>query len=241
MKKRILLIAFIAGFMVTNSVAQEYELAFDESPGYIITSKGKKVDGYLDLSADKYPWYDQEDIKFFTEEATKDGKVKNREKEKYDPKDIKGYYTKGFYYESMKYSNMSAVGPAMLPKWYFLKRLVDGKMSIYKFYEKPMQVGESSAVEADTKRALNNPHIVIFKEGDKKTEKLKNVKDIDILEYISDCEYVKKKYLDGGYGIKPMDNEEKKGVKGFVSRVVDANVQAGYIEEIAKDYNENCN
>ncbi len=228
-------------FISYSVISQSYNLYPGQYEGYYIDKNDNKVEGYIQLNGmSSRPWNSQTEVKFFDEEATKDGKVKNREKDKFKVKDIKGYYADGFYWEAYKFSDMSAVGPGMLPKWYFLQELIDGPISIHRFYESPVIMGSTTEeMHAEFKRCLENPQILIVKEDTNKG-KLKNVRDIDILEYISQCEVVKKKYLNGGYGITPKDDGEKTGLKGFVSKVVDANTLGNYIEEIAKDYNENC-
>ena len=63
---------------------QEYQFDSDEFPGEVITKKGTVRKGYIDMRGNNMiPWANQTSVKFFSEDAIADGKLKGKEKEKF--------------------------------------------------------------------------------------------------------------------------------------------------------------
>ncbi len=87
MRKNILLFTFLA--LSLGLIAQKGSND-RQFKGEIIHLDGSTVQGYVELNGnDKAPWDRQSDVKFFTEGALADGKIKNNEKTKYSPKIFK--------------------------------------------------------------------------------------------------------------------------------------------------------
>jgi hypothetical protein len=68
--------------------------------------------------------------------TTVNGQIEDKMKEervvsgKYGPKDISGYRYEDMEFESAKYADMSAVGFNMIPKWMFLRRIINDKVFV---------------------------------------------------------------------------------------------------------------
>lgn len=224
----------------TISYAQR-EFKANQFEGKIILKNGKEKVGVIEIKGneEQSPWLKQESVKYISKENFNKEKLKNKDKEKYSPKDIQGFYAGDRYFESIKYADMSAVGASMIPKWYFVEKLVDGKLDIYKFYRSPGKVGvavgeeEIAEMERFEEECRTQPNLLIQLEDGK----IKNVLNVDIYEYISGCETVLAKYKNGEYGIKPMDDNSKSGVGKFVSKTLDANRLNSSIIPIAEEFN----
>ncbi len=238
MKTKIFILSVLmCGFF--SSQAQK-ELSDSQFRGKIMLKNGDAKEGIIEFRGDAdSPWSKQVKIFYITEEIFKKEKIKNKEIEKFTPKDLKGFYVGQRYFEVVKYADLSAVGAAMMPKMYFLEKFVDGKISIYRFYRSPGNVtiamGEEEIAEAERfeEECRTNPDLLIRLDDGK----LKNVSDIDIYKYISECENVVSKYKAGEYGLKPTDKDNKKGVGKFASRLLDASVLEKSVVQIANDFN----
>lgn len=239
MRKSIAILIVLA--LSFTSLYAQRELKDNQYKGKIIMKNGKEKIGIIELKGNEIqsPWSKQEDVKFISEENFKKEKIKRKDKEKFSPKDIQGFYAADRYFESAKYSDMSAVGASMIPKWYFMEKLVDGKIDIYRFYRSPGKVGiavgeeEIAEMERFEEECRTQPDMLIKIDDDK----IKNVLNVDIYDYIAECETVVAKYKNGDYGIKPLDNDDKKGVGKFVSKTLDANRLNSSIIPIAEEFN----
>lgn len=234
----------IVAFAISlSATAQEYKFDRDEFPGEIIVKKGSRK-GYIDMrGSDRSPWNNQNSLKFFTEEAIADGKLKNKEKEKYKPKDLKGYIADGRYFESIKISAAKLNLGVGLAQQKFVERLVDGHIKMYKFYESPdptaVNVGEEAiaAHEQELERMRNNPMLVLRKGEDK----LVLIRKVNIGEILADCPEVHKKYLSGGYGIEPFNNDAATKVGKFLAKNANAELMEKVLPEILMEYNKCIN
>jgi len=125
MKKANLLALIVS---ITFSItAQEYKFDKDEFPGEIVLKKGSRS-GYIDMRGSEIsPWKNQNSLKFFSEEAIADGRLKNKEKEKFKPKNLLGYIADGRYFESMKISSAKLNIGIGLMQTKFVERLIMAK------------------------------------------------------------------------------------------------------------------
>jgi hypothetical protein len=211
------------------------ELEKGQYKGYVLTKKGKQegiiwINGWVDA-----PWSHQKKVFFITEEGFKKMK-KNKRKyfEDYKPKDILGYGYEGADFVSVKYADLSAVGPDMLPKKYFLRASVQGKISVYRFYRTPPSVQSGEEINRTNEEWAKDNEIVIVKGN----EKAKNAERIEMVDIIGDCPTVKEKYLEGGYGFDPKNDGAKGGMKKIFAKMGDRSKIDEAIAKIAKEYNE---
>ena len=217
--------------------------------GKIIEKDGTEKFGILALagSLSDDPWNIQHTVYFLTEEKYKElslkGRVKTSKMEEYTPSKIKGFYYENTHYESLKYSDVSSLSLSMIPKSYFMEKIKEGKMSVYKFYVHPgdfsFTTNEQQALErkAFLEECRTKPQIVV-KKGD---DKAKNIQDTGIEKVISDCEVVLKKYHSAQYGLDPKNTEGKKGVSKLLNKLADYENRSSAILIIADDYNKECN
>jgi hypothetical protein len=220
-----------------TAVMAQTELLNGQHKGYIVTKDGKK-DGIIWMDgADSQPWANQKNIKFLTEDAfSKITKNKAKYFEEFSSKEILGYGFDANEYEAVKYADMSAVGPDMLAKMYFLKVLTKGNISVYIYYRTPPSIVSGSDVnKTDEEWAQDND--IVIKKGN---EKAKSTESIELVDLISDCPTVKDKYLNGDYGFKPENDGSKSGMKKIWAKMGDRAKIAEAVVYIAKDYNA-CN
>jgi hypothetical protein len=222
-------------------MAQEYQLKDDEMKGHIITKKGVVLKGYIKLNgSEKSPWKNQSSVEFFTEDATSDGKVKGKEREKYKAKDIKGYVVDGRHFESLKIS-VSKLDMGMgIESWKFVERIAEGHISVYRLFETPEAVSVTSseeqrvAREQELERIRTEPRIVLIRDKEKATL----IQKIDFAEYLDKCPEVQEKYSSGGYGIEPWNPDAESKVGKWLSNQTNAEQIKSVIKEIITDYNE---
>ncbi|GEM_PF-1669428 len=237
MKAPILCVAL--GLFALSATAQ-YELDADEFKGEIYLNKGGSRPGYIDMKgSDRSPWANQQSVKFFSEEALADGKVKGKEKEKFKPKALKGYLAGERYFESIKISASKVSTGIGIASQKFVERLADGKINLYKLYEAPDPAGvyvgeeEIAAHEADLERMRNEPLYVLQKDGGKYTL----MRKINLSDWLSDCPEVLEKYESGGYGIEPFNKNASTGIGKSIANKVNAENMEMILPEILKDYN----
>jgi hypothetical protein len=210
-----------------------------------IILKGKEVEGYIKKKGTGYidserlsaPWQFQDDIRFISKEVFENKeKIKNRDFNKYSPKDIDGYKYNGdsLTFVSNKYSDMSAVGTGMIPKWKFMREVLDGEISIYHHYQSPPSVGSTTGLRAMYVEYAENPEIVYQKGED---EKMKLVNGMNVEKELADCEEVVKKFQNQEYEVLENSNEEKSKLKSLANKTVfrvESRITA------IKAYNETC-
>jgi hypothetical protein len=138
---------------------------------------------------------------------------------KYGPKDISGYRYENMIFESVKYADMSAVGFGMLGKKMFMRKIIDGKISLFYHYDNPPTVLVGETFESYYKECAQE-HVVYRKGKDGKLKLAGSIvsRKID-QELFEDCPYVKEK--------------------------LDTDVYSGSSNEkrwlAIEDYNEHCN
>jgi hypothetical protein len=207
-----------------------------------IIRDGKEIQGYIKAMGwsavgDKVfsaPWEFQKDIRFMEKETfEKAEKIRNKDYEKLEAGDIDGYkYRDSLVYESVKYADMSAVGAGMIPKKMFMRKVSDGKISLYVHFGSPMVVGESHEFEQSyIDSAVPNYVYRIGKDG-----KLKLVNSLNVKKELADCPAVVEKYEKGDYGVQAGE-EKKSGLAKLADKTIARDgVRFGAID----DYNNVC-
>ena len=232
-----MLLSFSAYSQLDRKIADENVI-----PGAVIKD-GKEIHGYirrigttyLDESLYSTPWEFQKDIRFMEKEAfAKAEKIKNKDYTKYEAGDIEGYKYNGdsLTFESVKYADMSAVGTGMITKKMFMRKVGDGKITMFFHYGQPLVVGELSAIEASYEEsAVPNYVYRIGKEG-----KLKLVNSLNVEKELADCPAVVEKYQKGDYGVAA--GEEK---RSSLAKLADKTIARDGIRiSVIADYNEVC-
>ncbi|HBF18868.1 MAG TPA: hypothetical protein DDW81_02160 [Cryomorphaceae bacterium] len=232
----------LAGALILASTlltAQTYKLKSDEMKGQIVTLKGEVLNGYIKLKGDtRSPWNNQESVEFFTEDAMADGKVKGKEREKYRPDDIKAYIAGDRYFEAQKFSLMKMTMGMGIAKWYFIERMVDGDISLYRFYDTPDAVtvttteAERVAYEEELESMRTNPNLLL-----KKDDEMTTLQKVDFAAYISKCPEVQEKYKTGGYGIEPFHQDAETKLGKFIAKQVNSQQVMVVLPQILEDYN----
>jgi len=218
----------------------QYEFSPDEHKGEIYTIKEGTRTGYIDLKgSDRSPWANQQSVRFFSEDALADNKVKGKEKEKYKPKQLKGYLAGDRYFESIKISPGKVKMGIGMASQKFVERLAHGKIKLYKLYEAPDPAGvyvgeeEIAAHEADLERMRNEPIYVLQHNGGN----YQTMKNVNLEGWLSDCPEVLEKYKSGGYGIEPFNQDAKTGLGKSIAQKVNAERMEVVLAEILRDYN----
>jgi hypothetical protein len=213
---------------------QAQDLTGNQHWGEIVFTNGNILKGVIEADFDS-PWSIQKSITYFDAGLLSQEKIKNKDKVDYDPKDIVTVTIGDRIYEVQKYSDMTAAGTGSIPRNYFLERIADGKIKLFKYYQTPMFMGNTNEVEASIKNGRNNPDIIIYK-GE---EKLKAIQNVDMREYLADCTTVLEKYQNGEYGNPKIDAEKSK----FAAKIhTEASIQAmkEWIKPLVTDYNQTC-
>jgi hypothetical protein len=226
--RKLILIGLVA--FSANAFAQTLDPAYHR--GYIIKEDGSKVEGIIEADL-QFPWNVQDDIKFFDPKLLEQGKVKGKDKEKYGPKDIKGFGFDDRYYESQKYADMTAIGPASLGKYYFLERLEDGKIKLYRFFDSPPKVlTVDETFEQVYENLRNNPRSLIKKGDDKVKE------SAGFEKMINDCPVVMEKYQKGEYG-NYAGKEDQTAAGKLITKMANRGNSEQFIGAVVRDYNAN--
>ena len=226
--RKLILIGLVA--FSAHTFAQTLDPTYHR--GYIVKEDGTKIEGIIEADL-QFPWNVQDDIKFFDPKLLEQGKVKNKDKEKFGPKDIKGFGFDNVYFESQKYADMTAIGPASLGKYYFLERIEDGKIKLFRFFDSPPKVltgGETFEQVYDNLR--NSPRSLI-KKGD---DKVKEATGFEKL--ISDCPVVFEKFQKGEYG-NYASNENQTGAGKLITKLANRGNSEQFIGAVVRDYNAN--
>lgn len=238
MKKLIFSLALLTGLSSIN--AQEYELRPDQFKGEITMKDGTVRKGYIDLKGGEMsPWATQQSVKFFSDEAIADGKLKGKEKEKFKPRELKGFTAGERNFEMLKVSASKFTSGIGIPQNKFVERLVDGKVKLYKLYEAPdpaaVNIGEEqiAAHEAELERMRNEPVYIISNDGGKLTP----IGKVDLMELLKDCEEVQKKYESGGYGVEPYKKGKNSKLGKMIANKANSILAGDVLVEILNDYN----
>ena len=233
--KKIVVILYV--LIVSTAVYAQKKLGENQHYATLIYPDGNESEVVLLANLNR-PWLHQQ--KIFTVDKNlfeSLSKIKNKDKIDFKAGDLKGYKIGSQLYETQKYADVAAGGPiAALPKDYFMEVAVQGKITVYKFYAEPERTGSNShlSFEELEQQELNNPFILILKEG----QKLKETTTIKIENYFGDNERVMEKYNNGEYGNMVLDTE-KKGLGKLVNKIDKLNEDKGaYVIKMAEDYNK---
>ena len=156
-----LLLAFallISGLTYAQDFDDNWEDRSEKLPGYVITNKGEKIEGYLKRFL---KIKSQRKVKFF--------KTLDDKPVVYDPKDLKAYKIGEDYYETHPYEGLSGKTKV------FLLRTVEGKISLFDYY---IRVEDDKGAEMTLKKDGNKEIILDF-DGTKIQTEVLAVKDGD--------------------------------------------------------------
>lgn len=229
MKKNALFMGALLFFSATLSNAQE--LSDFTHEGAIIFPNGneKEVIIYGDL---KRPDLRLKNITTVDKELFYSGiKIKNKHRIKYKSKDIKGYKIGDVRYEAIKYADMTAIGPASLGAVYFMEVLKEGSINLYKFYEEEIfpQLPQETIYEEVEKNAR-----ILIQKGD---DKVREVINVNLAEYIDDEHEILAKYENGDYGnLKSKDSDA--GVAKFVKTQLNREANELWVLDVVEEYNK---
>jgi len=241
--KSVLRTTLAFGCIVSLAFTTTYDPKPGQYKGEIIQRSGKNLIGYVDLNgSDKEPWKNQKSVKFFTEDAAADGKVKGKEMQKFKPKDCAGYTFEGRTFDSRELSlDKVLTGIGMGKKGHFLEKLVDGKVELYKVYATPEEligfVTEEDKIKhrEECERIIENPDMIMEKDGDWYA-----LGNSDLRDMIGDCETVLEKYHNGDYGFTPTNPDAETKVGKLIANASMMEKAREVLPEIIADYNSAC-
>ena len=254
MQKHLSILLSLTFLICLSFSTNAQELAEDQRKGYILDSKGKKKEGIIELSSLRNPWSNQRSIKFIdtkTWEKSK-GKLKKKDKEKFKAKDLQGYGFDDREFVTVKYtavagddgsdvnkftSRMSTISN-LTKNQHMVERLLDGEVSVYRFYSYPPEASAYKGSEKEQYEAmiegLRTTPSILMKKG--KKGKIKDFEDLlGFKKFIGDCEKVLTKYENNEYMKK-----SKLKVKGMVKDALSGSTAEDKCLEIMRDYNEFC-
>jgi len=210
----------VAGAVIING---------QEIPGYI----KQMGTAYTNQKVFQAPWQFQSDFRFIDKEKFENSeKLKNKDWVKYESKDCEGYIYDTLYFESVQFSDMSAVGLNMLPKSMFMRRISVDKISIYHYFSTPPSVVGAEGFEPYyIECAVVNLVYKLGSEG-----RLKRVEEMNIEKELADCPFVVDKQSRGEYKVVGEEGE----ATGF-NKVVNNTAFREEVRMLAiDDYNKNC-
>lgn len=223
-KLSILFITSLLGLITLNA----QKSAGDYVKGEVILLSGETINCFINYEPIS-PGIIQSGFKYLENEKYQilknGGKIKGKEILKLKPKEVeKVILDNGKTFKKVTYADLTAVGPASIPKSYLYEVLVEGKITLFRKFEEPggpIQVVEGEeaqaildGVELTMEEKIANANskfeLLVFKD-----EKMaKNITNIKIQDYISDNEEVLQKFENEEYGslktvlsskIKPSD------------------------------------
>ncbi|MBY0245088.1 MAG: hypothetical protein K2Q03_06525 [Sphingobacteriaceae bacterium] len=208
-----------------------------------ITKEGKEIQGYFKKTGIVYlndkiflaPWKFQSTVEFIEKDVFENTeKIKNKLFKEYSAKELESYKYETLYYESVKYADMSAVGLGMIPKKMFMRKIKDGKITLFHFFSSPPEVLINESIEPYYIES-GTPQLVYRKDLN---GKLKLVNNLDIEKELADCPYVTEKQKNGEYKTIGKDGESKSDFQKIVNNTLfKEQVRSMAIE----DYNSKCN
>lgn len=117
MKHLVLVFTVLISGLCFSQIDDNWEDVSEKLPGYVITNKGEKIEGYLKRFL---KIKSQRKVKFF--------KTLDDKPVVYGPKDLKAYKIENDYYESHPYEGMSGKTKV------FLLRTIEGKINLFDYY-----------------------------------------------------------------------------------------------------------
>lgn len=180
----------------------------------VIYKDGKSIEGYMrktgvDVSKSsdfvvQTPWDFQREIYFIPKEKfDKSEKIRRKYFTRYKPSKCDGYkYNDSLTYTTVKYADLSGgVGLGMLARKTFLKKVMDGKISLYLHYPKPQTVEE---LQAETV-------VLVFRKANAKNAK--PVVGMSVKKIMADCPTVAEKFANDEYKAEDFKFATKFGTK----------------------------
>jgi hypothetical protein len=230
MKKVLFIIVLLFGFFcIAQGQIEEKMEKEGVVRGAILDKNGEEIEGYIKIKGKVYgmdtkqyypaPWEYQDNIKFIHKDVFENTpEIKSKLYKKYGAKDIRAYQYEDMYFEAIKYADLSAVGLNMIPQWTFLRRIIDGKISVFYHYNNPPSVVVGETFESHYIECAKE-HVVCRKNKEGKLKLIDGIAGLRINKDWEDCPFVKEKY----------DNKE------YLGSMLEICLAA------IKDYNENCN
>jgi hypothetical protein len=158
MKHLVLVFAILISGLGFSQIDDNWEDVSEKLPGYVITNKGEKIEGYLKRFL---KIKSQRKVKFF--------KTLDDKPVVYDPEDLKAYKIENDYYETHPYEGLSGKTKV------FLLRTVDGKISLFDYY---IRVEDDKGAEM-TLSKKGNTEVSLDFDGTKIQTEILAVKDGD--------------------------------------------------------------
>lgn len=199
-----------------------------------VIKDGQEIEGYMRIfgieknrgTVTYYPELFQRGVMFMEAETFENAMViKTKDFAFYKPKDISGYKYNGdsLIMESVHYADVTAVGPGMAGKKMFLRKVSDGKITLYNHFTAEARIqGDENAT-------------YVYRIGDE--GKLKPVANLNVKKELADCSAVVEKFEKGEYSTPGSDGKVSKFTK-----VLDATNNRDDVRlNIILDYNNTCN
>ena len=142
MKKIALMLALIVSGLGFSQIEDNWEDHSEKLPGYIITKKGEKIEGYLKRFL---KIKSQRKVKFF--------KTLESKPETYNAKELQAYKIADDYYESHPYEGLSGKTKV------FLLRTIEGKITVFEYY---IRVEDDKGAEMSLGKKSNTEIILDF-------------------------------------------------------------------------------
>jgi len=158
MKKLVLLFALMISGLAFSQIDDNWEERSEKQPGYVITNKGEKIEGYLKRFL---KIKSQRKVKFF--------KTLDTDPVVYRAKDLKAYQIADDYYETHPYEGLSGKTKV------FLLRTLEGKINLFDYY---IRVEDDRGAEMTISKKGNKEVILDF-DGSKIQTEVMAVKDGD--------------------------------------------------------------
>lgn len=215
---------FLLCILFASTILQAQSGSMSRKEGYVQTNDGKRIEGFFEINWEEdQMWFFQKKVVFITKEDIVKKKLRRRDKKKLRPKDVSEYGVANKVFESVKIADSESLTD--IPKLRFCERLVDGKIKLFKFYSEPDPKNTSD-------EKIQEYQVKIWREGMKAAY---NVDEVELTDYIGDCEEVVKRYRTGSYGFVP---EEDKSVisKLFSKDKKEVDIEL-HIFQIVADYN----
>ena len=158
MKHLVLVVTVLISSLGFSQIDDNWEDVSEKLPGYVITNKGEKIEGYLKRFL---KIKSQRKVKFF--------KTLDDKPVVYEPEDLKAYKIENDYYETHPYEGLSGKTKV------FLLRTVDGKISLFDYY---IRVEDDRGAEM-TLSKKGNTEVSLDFDGTKIQTEILAVKDGD--------------------------------------------------------------
>lgn len=242
--KHLFLLLLVASFSLSAVGQIEEKMKKENVVTGVLIKNGKEIEGYIKKKTKVYtnekwfdaPWTFQNGIKFIEKDVFENTeKIKNKNYVSYSPKDCDGYRydNDSLIFDAVKYADMSAVGTGMIPKLMFLRKVADGKISLYFHYATPPNVVTGGESIEQYYIECNEPKTVYRKGTD---GKLKLVTHLNIEKELADCPSVVEKHKNGEYNLIGEENTKFNRFLNNSSDGIRENLRFAVIE----DYNTNC-